>query len=52
LKEIGIGEGWFAVLQGIIVASGSTRLQVEQILEELLPLEKRAWPYLFQVKGR
>ena len=51
LKEMGIG-GWFAFLQGIIVASGSTREQVEQILEELLPPEKRSWPFLFRVKGR
>jgi len=52
LREIGLGNVWFAILEGIIVASGQTRDEVEQILQEILPAEKREFVYIFQLKGK
>ncbi len=43
LREIGFSNVWFAILEGIVVASGSTRDGVEQILQEILPAEKKNW---------
>jgi hypothetical protein len=48
-KEIGIEKGWFAVLEGMIVASGGTRDEAEQAAKRIVPSEKRAWLYCFQL---
>jgi len=37
---------WFAILESIVVASGLTRDRVEQILQEILPAEKREFVYV------
>jgi len=52
LREIGFSNVWFAILEGIVVASGSTRDRVEQILQEILPAEKREFVYIFHLKGK
>jgi len=41
---------WFAILEGIVVASGSTRGGVEQILQEIIPAEKRELVYVFHLR--
>lgn len=50
LREIGLIKGWFAIFEGIIIASGTTREEVEQTLQHLLASEKRKFVYLFQLK--
>lgn len=35
LRKIGFGNVWFAILEGIIITSGSTKGVVEQILQEI-----------------
>ena len=52
LREIGLNNAWFAILEGIIVASGPTRDEVEQILQEILPAKKREFVYVFHLKGK
>lgn len=52
LREIGLNNVWFAILEGIIIASGPTRDEVEQILQEILPAEKREFVYIFHLKGK
>jgi len=52
LREIGLINAWFAILEGIIVASGTTRDKIEQILQEILPAEKREFVYIFHLKGK
>ena len=52
LREIGFSNVWFAILEGIVVASGSTRDGVEQILQEILPAGKREFVYVFHLKGK
>lgn len=50
LREIGLTNGWFAILEGISIASGATRNEVERILQSIAPTEKREFVYIFQLK--
>ena len=52
LREIGLTKAWFAIFKGTIIASGTTRDDVERILQSLLPSEKRKFVYIFQLKGK
>jgi hypothetical protein len=51
LSEIGLRNAWFAILEGEIVASGSTNEEVELILNKIIPAEKRNFAYVFHLKG-
>ena len=50
LREMGVKSGWFAILEGTLIASGTTKDEVERILQCLLPPEKRKFVYLFRLK--
>lgn len=50
LRKIGLSKIWFAILEGIIIASGATRDEVERVLYHILPPEKRKFVYIFQLK--
>ena len=52
LSEIGLRNAWFAILEGEMVAGGSTREEVERILDEIIPAEKRNFAYIFHLKGK
>lgn len=52
LREIGISNAWFAILDGIIIAGGTTKDDVERILQGILPAEKRKFAYIFQLKKK
>ncbi len=52
LREIGLKDGWFAILEGITVTGGATREEVEQVLERILPAEKREFVHIFHLKGK
>jgi len=52
LRAIGLRDAWFALLQGMIIAGGSTRDEVEQILPGIVPAEKRKLVYIFHLKGK
>ena len=49
LREIGLSDAWFAILEGTIIASGTTQDQVKQILKEILLTEKRELAYIFHL---
>jgi len=51
LRGIGLDRGWFAVLEGTIIASGATKSEVERILKKILPAGKRDFVYTFQLGG-
>ena len=51
LARLGLGNAWFALFYGEVVAGGSTRAEVEQIVARLLPAEQRDFAYLFHLKG-
>lgn len=50
LREAGISSGYFAILEGMIVASGEKQKDVEKMLGRLLPVEKRKFVYIFHLK--
>lgn len=52
LHEIGVTKGWFAILEGMIIASGSTKDEVEKVLERILPPKKKKFVYIFQLKEK
>jgi hypothetical protein len=52
LKEAGVVEGWFALIDGIIIAAGKTQKEVERIMKSLLPPEKIKLVYIFQLKTK
>ncbi|HUV79636.1 MAG TPA: hypothetical protein VMW40_02245 [Candidatus Bathyarchaeia archaeon] len=51
LSKIGLRNAWFAILEGEVVAGGCTRAEVERILDEIIPVEKRDFAYVFHLKG-
>ena len=50
LKIVGVVDGWFALIDGMIIAGGKTREEVERISKSLLPPEKRKFVYIFHLK--
>jgi len=52
LREAGVVEGWFALIDGIIIAGGKTREEVIKISKSLLPSEKRKLVYIFNLKAK
>jgi hypothetical protein len=52
LKIVGIVEGWFALIDGMIIAGGKTRGEAERISKSLLPPEKMKLVYIFNLKAK
>ncbi|MDI6889304.1 MAG: hypothetical protein QMC78_06465, partial [Methanocellales archaeon] len=52
LREIGLANVWFAILEGTIVASGKTKSQVEKTLKDILPVVKKDWCHIFHLEGK
>jgi hypothetical protein len=52
LSAIGLRGAWFAILEGEVVAGGSTREEVERVLDGIIPEEKRNFAYVFRLKGK
>ena len=50
LKMVGVVDGWFALIDGMIIAGGKTREEVERISKSLLLPEKRKFVYIFHLK--
>jgi hypothetical protein len=52
LREISVKNAWFAVLEGLIIASGPTRDEIERILQGILLTGKRKFAYIFRLKRK
>jgi len=52
LREIGLINAWFAILEGITIASRATKDEVERILQYILPTGKRKFVYIFRLKEK
>jgi len=52
LREIGLTNAWFAILEGITIASGATKDEVERILRCILSTGKRKFVYIFRLKEK
>jgi hypothetical protein len=50
LRDIGIEKGGGAGTEGLIIAGATTKDEVEKILQDILPAEKRMFVYVFQLK--
>jgi tryptophan synthase alpha subunit len=50
LREIGLSGVWFAILEGVTIASERTRQEVEQALQRIVPKDKLPFVYTFEVK--
>jgi hypothetical protein len=50
LRELGLSDAWFGILDGVIIASGATEAKVERALKDILPGEKRDLVYVFHLK--
>lgn len=48
LKKRNITKGWFGILEGLIIASGESKEQVEHIIKQLAPLERQKHVYYFK----
>ncbi len=51
LSRVGIRGAWYAILEGETVAGGRTKEEVEEILDEIMPSEKRGFVYVFRLRG-
>jgi hypothetical protein len=49
LGIMGLKKGWFAILQGLIVASGLTKEEAEKAAQKIAPREEMDWIYLFHL---
>ena len=49
---IGITQGWFALLEGLVVASGLSRDEAEQAAKKIVPSEKRAYVFYFRLEKK
>ena len=52
LREIGLTNAWFAILEGMTIASGATKDEVERILQCILPTGRRKFVYIFRLKEK
>lgn len=52
LRIIGITEGWFAIFEGIVIASAPDRPRLARRLAEILPESKASLPYLYRLKKK
>jgi hypothetical protein len=50
LRDLGLSGVWFAMLEGITIASGRTRQEVEHAVQRIVPQHKQSFIYLFQVQ--
>lgn len=52
LREIGLSDAWFGILEGLIVASGKTKAALEQNLKAIVPSSMQEFVYLYRLKTK
>lgn len=52
LREIGLDEGWFGLLKGLIVASGKTRTELEKNIQSVVPPSMQEYVYTYRLKPK
>lgn len=50
LQDVGLSQGWVATLEGLFIAAGVTKEEIEKVVEEKVPEEKREYVYYHQSK--
>lgn len=51
LRDLGLSGIWFAILEGLTIASGTTRNEVERAVKRIVPKNKVPFVYTFEVKA-
>lgn len=49
LRQLGIFDVWFAIIEGMIIASGKTNEQLKKNMKEIVPKDKIEFVYYFKV---
>ena len=49
LHEIGLNDAWFGILEGLVIASGKTKEDLEKNLQALVPSHKKKFVYLYRL---
>ncbi len=52
LREIGLADVWMALFEEMPIASGTTKSEVEKIVKQIIPEQKREFVYIFHLKGK
>ena len=52
LRDAGIAEGWFALFEGMVIASAPDRQSLISRVAEILPASKASMPYLYRLKKK
>jgi hypothetical protein len=52
LRDIGFKNAWFGILEGTIITGGATRQEVDRIVQEIVPANKKELVYVFQFKAK
>ena len=52
LREIGLGDAWFGILEGLIVASGKNKGDLVQNIEAIVPSFMLDFVYLYRLKSK
>lgn len=52
LREIGFSDAWFGILEGLIVASGKTKADLEKNLKAIVPSFMKEFTYLYHLKTK
>jgi hypothetical protein len=52
LRERGVTQGWFALYEGMVIASATTQKALARRVREILPASTGHLPYLYQLKKK
>ena len=52
LREMGFNDAWFGLMEGMVIAAGKTREDLERTLAEIAPEGKEGWIYRFHLKEK
>lgn len=52
LRGVGIGSGWFGILQGVLIAGNNTKEGLDDVIEKIVPPNKQNLVFRFQLKNK
>jgi hypothetical protein len=52
LREIGLNDAWFGILEGLVIASGRTKEDLEKNLQAIVPSHKKKFVYFYRLKAK
>ncbi len=51
LKELGIRDAWFGILEGLIVAAGTSKTECRDIAQKILPEDRACFVYYYRARA-